>query len=191
MVLWKHASCQRPDISSVVRICTFSTTLFFFFLWRESAAFSQWHLHRLPHAATYSHAMPPNSAIFPYFNILSNNFTIRTKKNLSFCLFSWHFLAFSICLGTNEYLYGSMSLNICWQLWASQERFPMWVELDLKTEMGTHICSAYFDVNQNIFELEHILFLIHVSPFDVTSKQFYIQDPYSFVSWLIDVILPQ
>lgn len=46
--------------------------------------------------------------------------------------------------------------------------------------MGTHICSACFDVNQNIFELAHILVLIHISPFDVTSMQLYIQGPLLF-----------
>lgn len=56
--------------------------------------------------------------------------------------------------------------------------------------VGTHSRNEHFDVNQNIFELKHILFLIHTSPSDVTSAHSFINKTPALCKLLIDVILP-
>lgn len=76
LMLWEFAPFRLPLLDS--------TTLFFFSFFAENPLLSASGIyivyHMLPPIPTLCH---PNSAIFPYFNLPSNNFTIHTEKKLS------------------------------------------------------------------------------------------------------------
>lgn len=83
--------------SSCVRICAFldPTAFFCFFVFfsSESATFSQWHLQCLPHAATYSHTVQPQTTQSLFISTSPAKTKQFTLKELfsPFCSFYCHF----------------------------------------------------------------------------------------------------
>lgn len=161
--------------------------LFFFLFWSKSSNFSQWHLQHMPHAATYSHTVQPQTTRSLFISTSparTSQFTLK-ELFLPFCSFYCHFPSILVWMNINMVPFHCIFIA---NYGLHKRAFPCELRVIYKQKRAPILHNAHFDVNQNIFELKHILFLIHTSPFDVTSTV--LNKSPALCRLLINVILP-